>query len=114
MRSQQPGLSKDSGDSSMKVDNADITCEHRKLCPSAVTKSKRISEVRGCGWMCEHAFTLTIAFIKARYHFQAARLLLETKAQVYIDPLLTVDDICVPCARNTVQGEWASRLQTDP
>ncbi|CAO3575229.1 unnamed protein product [Mortierella alpina] len=80
MRLQQPGLSKDSVDcSSMKVDNTDITCEHRKLCPSAVTKSKRISE--------------------------AARLLLETKVQVYIDPVLTADDICVPCARNTVQDK---------
>ncbi|KAF9563536.1 hypothetical protein EC968_004808 [Mortierella alpina] len=30
----------------VKFDNKDITCEHRKLCPSAVTKSKRISECR--------------------------------------------------------------------
>ncbi|KAF9956174.1 hypothetical protein BGZ72_002955 [Mortierella alpina] len=45
MRLQNPGFAKDSAESGVvRFDNAEIMCEHRKLCPSAVTKSKRISE----------------------------------------------------------------------
>ncbi|KAF9936748.1 hypothetical protein BGZ67_002019 [Mortierella alpina] len=72
MRLQKPDLSKDTVESNVvKFDNAEITCEHRKLSPSAVTKSKRI----------------------------------KTKAHVHIEPVLTTDDICVPCTRNTFQDK---------
>ncbi|KAF9990638.1 hypothetical protein BGZ75_000836 [Mortierella antarctica] len=46
MRLQKPDLSKDTVESNVvKFDNAEITCEHRKLSPSAVTKSKRINKL---------------------------------------------------------------------
>ncbi|KAF9541857.1 hypothetical protein EC957_002627 [Mortierella hygrophila] len=58
------------------LDSLAVACEHQNLCPTAVSKSKRIS-------MC-----------------------LLAEQGVRIDPVLTPMDVCLPCSRNLFQDKW--------
>ncbi|KAG0370867.1 Ubiquitin carboxyl-terminal hydrolase 48 [Gamsiella multidivaricata] len=61
------------------IDNSSLVCEHGKICPTMVLKSKRISELA--------------------WHYLVDRL------QVKIDPILTSDDICEVCTKNVFQDK---------
>ncbi|KAF9090462.1 hypothetical protein BGX29_011475 [Mortierella sp. GBA35] len=65
------------------LSSSSLTCEHQKLCPSLIAKSKRIS--------------------------MTARQLL-TEQGVKIDPVLTPMDICTPCTRNLFQDKLYSLM----
>ncbi|KAG0273225.1 hypothetical protein BGZ95_010961 [Linnemannia exigua] len=60
------------------LDCSAVTCEHRKLCPTAVSRSKRIS-------------------------MDAKHIL--TEQGVKIDPVLTPMDVCEDCTRNLFQDK---------
>ncbi|KAI8350750.1 hypothetical protein B0O80DRAFT_457403 [Mortierella sp. GBAus27b] len=61
------------------LDSSSISCEHGKLCPRAVLKSKRIS--------------------------MQARHILEEQLQIKLDPFLTTEHICRSCVENECQDK---------
>ncbi|KAF9172195.1 hypothetical protein BGX20_006154 [Mortierella sp. AD010] len=66
-------------DLSQTLDNSSIACEHGKLCPSTVARSKRISK--------------------------SAMQLLEVRDQIKVDPILTMEDFCDICIRKICQDK---------
>ncbi|KAF9121814.1 hypothetical protein BGW39_010236 [Mortierella sp. 14UC] len=78
--------SKPEESSVVDLDSSAVACEHRKLCPAAVSKSKRIS--------------------------MAAQQLL-TEQGVKIDPVLTPMDVCEKCARNIFQDKLYSLMHKE-
>ncbi|KAF9146334.1 hypothetical protein BGX30_001348 [Mortierella sp. GBA39] len=60
------------------LDSIAVACEHQNLCPTAVSKSKRISMYAQC---------------------------LLAEQGVRIDPVLTPMDVCLPCSRNLFQDK---------
>ncbi|KAI8605212.1 hypothetical protein EDD21DRAFT_364219 [Dissophora ornata] len=66
----------------LTLDNSNLCCEHGKLCPTGVLKSKRISKTAG--------------------------KLLEDRWQIKMTPSLTSEDICLTCARDLFQDKLYS------
>ncbi|KAF9907802.1 hypothetical protein EC991_010494 [Linnemannia zychae] len=81
-----PDVSKPNESSMVDLDSSAISCEHQKLCPVAVSKSKRIS--------------------------MTAQLLL-TDQGVKIDPVLTPMDICEKCTRNIFKDKLYSLVHKE-
>ncbi|KAG0329757.1 Ubiquitin carboxyl-terminal hydrolase 48 [Dissophora globulifera] len=78
------------GETARTIDSSSLCCEHGKLDPAAVLKSKRISE--------------------------AARRLLEERDGITINPLLTTENTCTLCTQDLCQDKlysWMHRRDVE-